>query len=122
MNYAPPDQSPNCACRNRNPIAPTLCMTGHMTECHYPLGCREAACNHLTRYEEVSPQEMTTLETLALARLQRMADPHCEICRGSGTTKVPFTVQAPPNMRETLGDSITFTTTAVCACVAPGNM
>jgi len=48
--YPPPDQNPQCRCWP-NPMAAFMCMTGHLTECHYPLSCREARCSHLARYD-----------------------------------------------------------------------
>lgn len=48
--YHPPDETPNCQCQG-NPMKAFFCEFGHMTECHYPLHCREAKCSHLASYE-----------------------------------------------------------------------
>ena len=47
--YPPPAQNPVCVCPN--PMAAFLCPYGHMTECHFPMSCREANCAHMDRYE-----------------------------------------------------------------------
>lgn len=43
---------PNPACLCFNPMAAMFCMTGHVLECHYPLGCEEAQCSHYARNVE----------------------------------------------------------------------
>ena len=48
--YPPPAENPKCVCYP-NLLAAMFCMTGHMTECHYPMSCRDANCSHLDRYE-----------------------------------------------------------------------
>lgn len=48
--YPPPQTNLNCRCYP-NMHAAFFCMTGHMTECHYPMSCSEAECSHLERYE-----------------------------------------------------------------------
>jgi hypothetical protein len=52
-DYPPPDQNPDCRCYP-NLHAAFFCMTGHLTECHYPMSCQEAHCSHLVRYIEPS--------------------------------------------------------------------
>ncbi len=42
---------PNPLCLCENGISPMFCQFGHLTECHYPMNCREAECSHLSRYE-----------------------------------------------------------------------
>lgn len=49
-SYPPPAENPNCRCPNL--LAAMFCMTGHMTECHYPMTCASAQCAHLPRYQE----------------------------------------------------------------------
>jgi len=39
------DENPECRCYP-NGTAATVCMTGHMTECHYPKTCDQAQCSH----------------------------------------------------------------------------
>ena len=121
MNYAPPQQAPRCACRDRGPMASMFCMTGHMLECHYPLYCRQAACGHLQRYdEEIDQPEMARLEEETLSLLQTMAAPGCGECRGSGTLEVSTVIPAPEEFRHLAGDEITLTSTAICRCVPHG--
>lgn len=53
MNYPPMSQNPLCRCAQRGPMAgmaAMFCLCGHMTECHYPFTCEEAACGHLHAY------------------------------------------------------------------------
>jgi hypothetical protein len=49
-SYPPPSANPQCQC-HPNPMRAFICMTGHMTECHYPMDCMEAKCSHLARYD-----------------------------------------------------------------------
>jgi hypothetical protein len=39
--------NPDCRCTHSG--AALFCMTGHITECHYPLSCDDAQCNHWER-------------------------------------------------------------------------
>ena len=118
MNYAPPESSPNCACRRQGQQqAAILCPTGHLTECHHPLGCREAACSHLTRYEEITQGEMAALEELAVGRLERLARADCSECQGSGRTDHTTEMETPAHLAGALGPTITFHRTSVCTCV-----
>ena len=41
-----------CPINATNPIACTFCPFGHMLECHWPMNCEEAQCQHFERYEE----------------------------------------------------------------------
>ena len=43
--FPPAYFNPNCQCR-KDQKNPMYCMTGHLTECHYPLECEEANCSH----------------------------------------------------------------------------
>lgn len=40
-----------CPLNAKSPMACTFCMVGHMLECHAPMGCAEAKCSHLTKYD-----------------------------------------------------------------------
>ena len=60
MNYPSPDENPLCQCKG-NPLAAFWCGHGHMTECHFPFSCQEAACSHLRRYD-FSEEEIEELE------------------------------------------------------------
>ena len=120
MNYAPPQQSPQCRCRDRGPMASMFCMTGHMTECHHPLDCRQAGCNHLQRYEEETDQaQMAQIEEEAISLLQALADSNCGDCMGTGTLEAHHTVTVPEDFQHLTGEEeVTLTCTAVCGCVA----
>lgn len=41
--------NPNCTC---NPLQATFCMHGHMLECHTPMTCQEAQCQHYERSKD----------------------------------------------------------------------
>lgn|GEM_PF-5516338 len=49
------------------------CMTGHLTECHYPATCRQAQCSHLAKYDDQDapppPVALTPEEAAAVDRL-----------------------------------------------------
>jgi hypothetical protein len=42
-------EKPHPLCRCENGMAAMCCPSGHLTECHYPMNCREARCAHLER-------------------------------------------------------------------------
>jgi len=44
--------NPDCICPTA--MAAMFCMTGHMLECHYPLHCEDARCDHYRREVEGS--------------------------------------------------------------------
>jgi hypothetical protein len=44
------EANPACVCPT--PMHAMFCSFGHMLECHYPMTCTEAQCNHLDRYQE----------------------------------------------------------------------
>lgn len=67
MNYPPMDQNPLCRCAQRGPMAgmaAMFCLCGHMTECHWPFTCEEAACGHLQAYG-FADEEIERLEAEA---------------------------------------------------------
>lgn len=39
-----------CPINATSPMACTFCMVGHLLECHAPMGCEEAKCSHLEKY------------------------------------------------------------------------
>ena len=118
MNYASPQATHICNCRD-NGMAPMFCPTGHLTECHHPLNCQEAACSHLPRYdEEMDQSEMELLEKLAINHLQQLADPSCTRCSGEGRTEVQSTIPWPDLLQTEAEEEFTFTSTAVCPCVS----
>ena len=125
MNYASPQAAHICNCRD-NGMAPMFCPTGHLTECHHPLDCQEAACSHLPRYdEEIDQSEMEMLEKLAVSHLQQLADPSCTECSGDGKTQIESTIEStirstipgPDLLQPETEEEFTFTSTAVCPCV-----
>ena len=113
MEYVPPSQAAMCVCPNA--LASTFCSTGHTLECHFPLTCDMAGCNHLERYG-FHADTVATLEAEAVARLAAWAAPGCEECGGKGyqekTYSIPITVPAPgvPGEMELKGK-------AICTCI-----
>ena len=45
-------------CKCNNAFQAALCMTGHMTECHYPLDCEVAECAHWRHAQEPPEEEV----------------------------------------------------------------
>lgn len=45
MNYPDPEHNPICQCYP-NMMSCMFCPYGHMLECHYPMTCEEAECDH----------------------------------------------------------------------------
>jgi hypothetical protein len=39
--------NPACICPTA--MSAMVCSTGHMLECHYPLNCKDAKCDHYKR-------------------------------------------------------------------------
>jgi len=68
MNYPDPQHNSLCQCKD-NPLRAFWCITGHMTECHYPHRCSEAACSHLHNYD-FSQDEIEVLEADARAAIE----------------------------------------------------
>lgn len=50
FSYPTPKENPNCLCDGG--MRSMFCQTGHMTECHSGMICRDARCAHLPRYSE----------------------------------------------------------------------
>ena len=119
MNYANPSNVPVSACAGNRGMCP-LCsaMTGHLTECHFPLDCKTAACNHLSRYDPLEQEELGRLAELAVTHLQRLAEKDCVDCGGTGAVEVFETFPVPEAFRHLADDEWTVTTSAVCRCVA----
>lgn len=119
MNYAKPSESPQCVCRLKSPVAPTFCMSGHLTECHHPFDCQTAACSHLEQYGvQRSPAQIERAEESAQLMLMIGADPACEECGASGKLMVKERLELP-GLRELAGvDEITVERTAICSCVS----
>lgn len=120
MNYAPPDHAPLCRCR-ASPIAATFCPTGHMTECHYPLTCDQAACGHLPRYDDYAREHLDQLVKQAQQRLRTMADAACQKCAGTGLLDVTIRTDMPtPDfLKEHIAEpTLSFSAKAICACTA----
>ena len=88
--YLPPDLSPHCQCQG-NPQKAFFCMTGHALECHYPMTCRTAGCDHLPIYD-FTPEEVHEAGLEADRVLARAADPECATCDGSGQRDFTLTL------------------------------
>lgn len=54
--YQPPAVQPYCCCKG-NPMKQNLCMTGHLTECHFPLSCADARCGHFEQEQQQEAQD-----------------------------------------------------------------
>ena len=121
MNYGKPDSVNICRCRD-NRASPMFCITGHVTECHYPLTCGQAACNHLHKYDETGELDMPAAEQEAINRLASLSNRYCPDCGGAGVTdqEEPLGFDVPEDFRHILGDNPTFTTKVICPCVLPG--
>lgn len=119
MNYAPPDQSPACQCRQRSPVAPTLCGGGHLLECHWPLNCEQSNCSHYPRYleETIPPDVMEQRDAHARRTLAALADSSCEKCQGEGCFETTTSIDAPGLEHITGSRTLEFSSTAVCLCV-----
>lgn len=121
MTYAPPDHVPLCRCRasSAGAAAAFFCHTGHMTECHYPLSCDQAACSHLTRYDDYTQEQLSDLANRAQQRLTSMADSSCPECSGSGLVKLTIRTEIPtPDFlkEHTTEPTVSFAAQAICAC------
>ena len=90
MNYPSPEENPICQCRN-NLLAAFWCPFGHMTECHFPYRCGQAACTHLHGYD-FSAEEIKSLE--AKARVNNTAYAYDQ--QGHATAKVSDHEPDPP--------------------------
>ena len=117
MKYVSPDKAPTCRCKDARVLAPMFCPGGHLTECHFPFDCSQAACSHLPRYDDIDQSEMARLEELAEGTIQRMANADCADCNGAGHTGVLTTIPMPvPNIPVGLLE-VTFAAVAICPCV-----
>ena len=109
MTYMMPGHVQSCRCANTGDV-PFFCPTGHMLECHYPLNCRQAACGHMPKYEDLSQEEMAEMEEDAKNLLSGTADKNCESCKGVGRTEVSSSINLD-------GRDLTLTGWAICPCV-----
>lgn len=50
-----PPANPECRCFT--PVAAMFCPYGHMLECHYPMTCEEAECEHYKRDIEAEMEQ-----------------------------------------------------------------
>ena len=89
MKYVAPGMNPGCVCTQAG-VAPMFCGTGHLLECHYPLDCGAAVCNHLPKYFEEFPDadNLQALESAAAERIAQLADKDCPECGGAGRVTV----------------------------------
>ena len=94
MNYPAPAHNPICQCKD-NPMAAFMCLTGHMTECHYPYRCNHAGCNHLARYD-YSPQEVQELQDKARESIEQgLRSPYKLDAQGNIIVEQPFEGDLP---------------------------
>ncbi|MDE0360650.1 MAG: hypothetical protein OXI74_05730 [Rhodospirillaceae bacterium] len=121
--YADPKNAPACRCADQPALKAMFCPNGHMTECHYPLDCRTAACQHLDRYEEIQTQERRELDDDAEALVRLLADPRCSCCQGTGHITVETTFRIPEEFAQKLAVElpedglIRSQERAICRCV-----
>ena len=102
MNYAMPSEVKVCVCQESGPMAMMFCKYGHMTECHFPLDCHQAACGHLPKYDDFSPAQLDSLEESAKSLLAILAevsaegmDRECQECGGKGWFEKAYTIPSP---------------------------
>ncbi len=111
--YFPPDADELCQCAG-NPLRAHLCQFGHLTECHYPFDCEQAACSHLYGYG-YSPDDRQALRDQAIARFRAMAAPNCQLCHGSAIRTRQVAMPGLPDFwRELAGEPVQ---TGLCNCV-----
>ena len=117
MNYASPQNTEACQCRGQTGLPQIFCTTGHITECHFPFSCTEAACNHLPEYDQISTEKTQRLEATAKEIFSIAAQPQCEKCSGMGLRQITETILVPgidpPNGEQ----GFEFAVNTVCACV-----
>lgn len=102
-----------------------FCRYGHMTECHFPLDCAQAACGHLPQYEDFSPAQLDDMERRAKSLLAVLAEVdregmagECPECQGQGWIEktFPISVTAPPGSLAYGSSEIKVTGAAICKC------
>ena len=117
MNYASHQNIEACQCRGQTGLPQIFCTTGHITECHFPFSCTEAACNHLPKYQEIGQEIGQKLETTAREIFGMAAQPQCEKCGGMCLQQITETLLVPgidpPNGKPVFE----FAVNTVCACV-----
>ena len=122
--YAAPERVPTCRCADRPHMAAMFCMTGHMTECHYPLDCKTASCQHLDRYDLITPEQRQALDKAAADLTGAMADPDCQQCSGEGRIEVEVAFRIPERFAQNLAVEvpedgiIRSREPVICRCVA----
>ena len=124
MNYAMPELTPNCRCKDAGPGAGVFCPTGHMLECHYPLDCRNAGCSHLARYD-YAKDEVDAFVAADGENLGRLAAADCLRCQGTGLheLRIPMAEHPLQSVRDlfslsgNLPDDASFSYDLLCGCV-----
>ena len=125
MNYAAPQNTPHCPCRDSGAL-PLTCPMGHATHCHYPLDCKTASCPDMAGRmdENTCEDELDQLPALLRAAekrtretLQAWARQNCRNCQGAGTVTINSSITVPwgPQPRRT--ETLTITREAICRCV-----
>ena len=124
MNYAIPSQVNICACEEAGPMAMMFCRYGHMTECHFPLDCAQAACGHLPSYDDFSPSQLADMADRANSLLAILAEVDregmagdCPECQGQGWIEKTYTIASPfPEGVTMLPENIEVTGAVICKC------
>ena len=88
-SYLPPRLTERCICKEF-PIRATMCLMGHVTECHYPMDCALAACSHLANHD-FETDEIARIRAASREIFDQLADPDCEICQGTGLRQIEIT-------------------------------
>lgn len=117
IDYASPEQTPRCLCRE-NPMRATLCMTGHMLECHQPFGCSQAACSHLPKYhDEEDARDLEGYVQDARALLRSLAAADCPECQGNVLETVREELAIDLAALGYPGQNLVASRSRICECV-----
>lgn len=125
-SYLPPDSTEHCECKGQ-PLKQMFCSFGHMLNCHFPMDCIWAGCPKLMDYD-YAPDVAFKIQVTAHEMLATLANPECQICKGSAKKKVSAIESnfLGPNTKEVLeesaeqfgiGDPDDMEITTLCDCV-----
>ena len=124
MKYAIPSEVNVCTCQDAVPTVMMFCRFGHMTECHFPLDCSQAACGHLPSYDDFSEVQLDYMDARAKSLLAILAevdregmDGECPECQGQGWIEKTYTLASPfPDGVTMLPENIEVTGAVICKC------